>query len=117
MKALQLVFVIFFLGIQLIQAQDQAEHRAVQFVMDYSTTDEVKLYPNPVADVLEIQSSLKIDLFRLYDKNGKIVLEEVPKNNTLNLSDLKSGFYLYCAYSDGVQIKKGILKKRVIANS
>nr|WP_319265701.1 C10 family peptidase [uncultured Draconibacterium sp.] len=65
---------------------------------DNISTAGVSIYPNPVKNVLTINSSatLKIRLLKIYDSSGKLALE-LPLNQlesmNLDLSHLKTGFY------------------------
>lgn len=51
-----------------------------------------KLYPNPVLDVLKIQSKEKVELIRILNILGREVL--ISNENEIDLSNLSSGFYL-----------------------
>lgn len=54
--------------------------------------DEVKLYPNPVSD--EIQIGLEGSFsFQITDVSGKIVLTGVSSSSTIGVSNLSSGYY------------------------
>lgn len=64
-----------------------------------------------VANVLEINSEHTIDLVTLTDKKGRIVFQTKPVNNQISINTLELGFYLLCAYCNGVKVKKGIIKK------
>lgn len=74
----------------------------------------IKIFPNPVHDILTIEDE-EINLTRviLYDISGKIVKSnELRKTkNTINLSDLKNGFYLLIlAGKDGYLYSKKLIK-------
>lgn len=72
---------------------------------------DIKLFPNPAQDVLHIESNHVIDLIKLYNRQGEVVFQTIPRDNQITLTSLTSGFYLFCAYINGVKVKKGILKK------
>ena len=52
---------------------------------------DFKLYPNPVENVLNIQTNDKISELTIYDLNGKIVLQS--DHNQVDASILQAGFY------------------------
>lgn len=53
----------------------------------------VSVYPNPVTDVVRIQSSVSVEKVFIYDMNGRLVLQsEYPLVNVFGLSP---GFYMY----------------------
>jgi len=97
----------------------QAEDYTVNVTSSLSVNDvakkdsNLKIYPNPVSDVLNIDSASKIKSVKIYDLSGKNVLTEVVNTNkpTLNVSSLISGTYVITAESEtGLQSAK-IIKK------
>lgn len=72
-----------------------------------------KIYPNPVSDILNIDSASKIRSVKIYDLSGKNVLTEVLNTNkpAINVSSLTSGTYVVTVESEtGLQSAK-IIKK------
>ena len=69
---------------------------------------EVKLYPNPVKDILHIQSTVEIDKVVIYDMVGAQVL--TATSDLVDLSALKSGVYLINISSGEQLIQKKIIK-------
>ena len=77
--------------------------KTIALSMDYcvglnplnSTNIQIKVFPNPCSDKLEIESAQAFDL-RVLDVQGKVVLKAVVKagSNTLNVESLKPGVYL-----------------------
>ena len=97
----------------------QAEDYTVNVTSSLSVNDvakkdsNLKIYPNPVSDILNIDSASKIKSVKIYDLSGKNVLTEVVNTNkpTLNVSSLTSGTYVITAESEtGLQSAK-IIKK------
>lgn len=64
---------------------------AVLYVIDYNTGN-FKLYPNPVSNILNIDSNKQIESLELYTLLGKKLLVTNNKNN-INLSNLSAGVY------------------------
>ena len=53
-----------------------------------------KLYPNPVTDVLHIESQEVVNKVKIYDALGKVVLyKNSLSENTMNVSNLSHGIY------------------------
>lgn len=78
---------------------------------DVVLKNEFVLYPNPVATELNINSKTEINKIEVYSLMGKLLKTENNFMNRLNLSNLKSGIYVICIYSNlGKSIKK-IVKK------
>jgi hypothetical protein len=67
----------------------------IDAVDDFSAAN-FKLYPNPVNDVLNIQSATVIDEIEVYNLLGKRVMEATPNaiSPSLDMSTLSSGMYL-----------------------
>ncbi|TWP23167.1 T9SS type A sorting domain-containing protein [Apibacter muscae] len=73
---------------------------------------EISLYPNPVMDVLTINSLAIIDLITVYDYSGKEI-KSISKiqNNQINLHDLIPGNYVLSIKTNEGTIIKKIIKK------
>lgn len=56
-------------------------------------SNEIKLYPNPVKDILTL-SNTKSEKYTIYDMSGKLVMEGTLQNGTLNVSSLIKGNYV-----------------------
>ncbi|MEZ4779467.1 MAG: T9SS type A sorting domain-containing protein [Flavobacteriaceae bacterium] len=69
----------------------------------------IKLYPNPVTQtsVLKFPEEAKIDLLKIYDVSGRLILEESVIENyyTIEASKYHSGLYFYQVFSDGERLK------------
>lgn len=63
--------------------------------------DNIIIYPNPVQNVLQIQSATlaQISKVKIIDVQGKIVLEQTQNTNTINVETLAKGIYLLETYS------------------
>lgn len=71
---------------------------------------EVKIYPNPVKDILNIQTSEKINSIQVYSLTGKLLKTFNNNDRQFNLSDLTKGVYLlrvkYTGYDQSYKIIK-----------
>lgn len=56
--------------------------------------NDITIYPNPVKDLLNIQSKSEIIKAEIYDTTGRILRTTSVKNNTINVSDLTRGNYI-----------------------
>lgn len=74
---------------------------------------EIKIYPNPVAHTLFVESLLNnpINKVEIYDAIGKKILTSELNNNAVNISHLTSGVYFVKVYSGESQITRKIIKK------
>jgi hypothetical protein len=73
----------------------------------------VKVYPNPVVDQLNIESSVNIQEIRIINLVGQTVLiQKADANNmTINVSDLRSG-----VYNLKLKMDDGFVNKKIVVN-
>lgn len=85
------------------------EVNGVLGIEDQTLEIDMKMYPNPVSEYLTVNVAKenKINNIRIYDLNGKLVLQETSGN--INMSYLNKGIYLVV-----LDTKKGKLSKRVL---
>lgn len=60
---------------------------------------ELSIYPNPVKDVLNIQSKNQIVKAEIYDVNGRILVSTSLKGNSINVSELSKRNYIIKLFS------------------
>jgi hypothetical protein len=80
----------------------------------HSSPLKIKLYPNPVSDILFIESRSKIDLIRIYNAKGQILSDGATtgrKQSHVNVSRFSEGNYLIQIRTDGECILKKIQVK------
>lgn len=71
---------------------------------------DIKVYPNPVKDVLQIESKIPVANFVLFDLGGKKLLS--GDSSQLNVSSLPAGNYvLFVKLTDGKVITRKIVKQ------
>lgn len=70
----------------------------------------IRIYPNPVADVLNIQTVNDIPRLTLVDSRGRVVLDIVNPSR-LDLSQFESGLYQLTFWMADGPITAGVLKK------
>lgn len=77
-------------------------------------TENVKTYPNPVVDMLSIESGHEVHRIEIFNIEGKRMLsEQVNANGTVNLSGLASGTFILRMYDfSGQQISGNLLVKQ-----
>lgn len=86
-------------------------------IFDVSSTDEVldfelNIFPNPVADYLNINSEKKINTLNLIDNTGRTVWSRDYKsqNIELNLTDFEAGLYFLELQGDDFNTVKEVVK-------
>jgi hypothetical protein len=69
-------------------------------------------YPNPVVDVLQINSEVKIFQYQLISIQGAILKEGTPNQNSIDLSQVSPGIYFLQLTDENGQTKmQRIVKK------
>jgi alpha-tubulin suppressor-like RCC1 family protein len=68
-----------------------------------NTLSTIKVYPNPIKDILTIQntSNLSLDKITITDLAGKKIMEQNGSTNQINVSQLQQGMYLLKITSKG----------------
>jgi len=73
----------------------------------------VQIYPNPVQNILNLKSDLKIEKIELFDLNGKKVQSVKPNANDakININHFSSGVYILKTTVEGKTSSQKIVKK------
>lgn len=75
------------------------------------STQEIKLYPNPAVDILNVTSVSENATFRVYNLMGQVVLNGKISNEMINVSNLQEGNYILEISNENKIIRKRFLKK------
>ncbi|WP_449386693.1 DUF7619 domain-containing protein [Chryseobacterium lineare] len=70
----------------------------------------VSIYPNPVKDVLNIQSKNEIVKAEIYDAAGRILISASVKGNSINVSELPKGNYIIKLFTKDKTFTQKIIK-------
>ncbi|MGE4515204.1 MAG: T9SS type A sorting domain-containing protein [Chryseobacterium sp.] len=62
---------------------------------------DIKVYPNPVKDVLNINADKKLSGIEIFSLSGQLLKKIDEDVKQVNVSDLKKGVYLLKVKSDG----------------
>ncbi|MFT6502291.1 MAG: hypothetical protein ACJASQ_002417 [Crocinitomicaceae bacterium] len=57
-------------------------------------SDEISIYPNPAADVLNVVVDAEVSNVTIYNVAGNVVLNEVNPSTQINIADLSAGAYI-----------------------
>jgi hypothetical protein len=79
--------------------------------LDNQTLNKIKIYPNPVKDVLAIKSSFNFDNVKIYSIDGRLVKKINRPENLIDLSILNSGIYFLKLKANGVTENIKIIKQ------
>lgn len=78
---------------------------------DFNNSNPFIIYPNPVQDVLQLQTHnfTNIKTVKIIDLQGKLILEE--ENNTINVSTLSKGVYIIKVITKEGEFTKKFIKE------
>lgn len=94
-----------------------AEAMAIHYVDETAVTDisnaQIQVYPNPTTSLINIESNQKIEAVSVYNELGVMVYSTLQENErfSIDLSNLKTGFYFVRIESDASIITKKVLKQ------
>ncbi|MFC4687417.1 T9SS type A sorting domain-containing protein [Epilithonimonas pallida] len=94
---------IFFDSVKIIQ-------KPLLATSDIAKTDNVKIYPNPVSDILYIQPVSGITQAEIFDITGKKVNSKL-NNNKIDVKNLQSGIYILSTEAGGKKSSQKFIKK------
>ena len=57
-----------------------------------------KIYPNPISNILYIESDSKVDKIEIFDITGRLIKSESMEDHQVKLEDLEIGTYLVRIY-------------------
>ena len=102
-----------FIGVNIILESSAGQIiYSILFVSDLlnvtDISDEVKLYPNPTKDFIEIEG-VEVTEVKVYNVIGQLIKE--TKDNVLDLSDQEAGTYIIKVITPSRIITKQIIKK------
>lgn len=91
---------------------NSAASEANGFIGD-DETDNVVLYPNPVTNLLHIQSDAAVKNVRIFATNGALMLDSraLQNSNTIDMSGLTPGFYFISVETENAVVKRKIVKR------
>ncbi|MDR0364929.1 MAG: T9SS type A sorting domain-containing protein [Bacteroidales bacterium] len=71
----------------------------------------VTVHPNPVQDMLYLESGATIELVQIYDLNGKMIQEIKTSTKSVNLQTLSTGIYLIKIGTSQGEVVRKIIKQ------
>lgn len=75
------------------------------------TLNAISIYPNPVKNTLFFSSDMKDVQVSIFNQTGSVVIQQIIKENSLDVSNLTTGVYLIVFEKDGTKITKQFIKK------
>lgn len=73
--------------------------------------NNIKIFPNPSKNIVQIKSNSKIDKITLFDSLGKTILIQTQNNNEVNVEKLSKGLYLIEFFIEGEKKYKKFIKE------
>lgn len=82
-------------------------------VVEAELNSKISIYPNPVNDMLNIDTSLSIDFIEVYDVRGILVEKIFSPNKIINLNRLKNGIYFVKLTINERTITRKVIKQQI----
>jgi hypothetical protein len=79
-------------------------------ISSYDFGGDIKIYPNPVSDVLFIESEGQIERIEIFDNMSQLIRTENLNCNNIDVSQLMLGLYLINIETDKCVFTKKFLK-------
>lgn len=74
------------------------------------TENQILLYPNPTSNILNFNSSLKIDQIEIRDMAGSLTKKSIPNQHYISLEKLPSGIYIASISIGNSRIVRKVIK-------
>jgi hypothetical protein len=87
---------------------DLADCRSTVLLTEEFLQKDVNVFPNPVTNFLNIESTKEFDYVEIYNSIGKRILK--TKERKINFSSFTSGIYLMRIIADNKVLTKKVLK-------
>lgn len=86
---------------------------SVLAVDDFEVTNEMKIYPNPIKDILNFSFDAAITTVSIYNLLGQeVIVKSLNANEgTIDVSNLSSGTYFVKVYADNLVRTLKVIKK------
>jgi hypothetical protein len=81
-------------GVWYIQLRDYLNGGTATAANDINNKIDVNIFPNPAADVLNIESSTPLSTIQVFDISGREIKTELNNLNAVKINDLNKGIYL-----------------------
>ncbi|HPL76906.1 MAG TPA: T9SS type A sorting domain-containing protein, partial [Paludibacteraceae bacterium] len=80
-------------------------------IRDTAPSTSIQLYPNPVSNLLNINSNEKVTKIEIFSISGQIITQLNGNSSSIDLSNLSSGNYLIKIHTQNGVLTKLIVKK------
>lgn len=91
---------------------ETATYKVSGIGLDELNESEIAIYPNPVNNVLNINSELEVNNLRIVDAQGRTIMENILiSNGSIEVSELASGNYFLIGESEKGNFVRRFVKK------
>ena len=74
------------------------------------SNDDIKLYPNPVADILKVDAPEQVTAIQVFGTDGRLA-KSATGTDSIDLSGCPAGYYIVVVTTGGSTIRQPIVKK------
>ncbi|MBU2949348.1 T9SS type A sorting domain-containing protein [Tamlana agarivorans] len=76
-----------------------------------AVAEAVSLWPNPAVNTVNISGAGGFDMLTVYDQVGKVILNQPIQGETVDISNFKSGMYIFRLSGKEQAVTKRIIKR------
>jgi len=86
-------------------------YKSISGISNTNQSTSIQLYPNPVSNLLNINSNEKVTKIEIFNISGQIITQLNGNSSSIDLSNLSSGNYLIKIHTQNGVLTKLIVKK------
>ena len=86
-------------------------YKSISGISNTNQSTSIQLYPNPVSNLLNINSNEKVTKIEIFSISGQIITQLNGNSSSIDLSNLSSGNYLIKIHTQNGVLTKLIVKK------
>jgi hypothetical protein len=79
--------------------------------VDNYINEDVLVYPNPVSNIVNIKGANEFNKLTVFDQVGKMILNKIIEEDTVDVSNLNTGIYIFKFSNSSKTIIKHVVKK------
>ena len=76
----------------------------------FNTVSDIKIYPNPTNNIINISSKSTMNSIALYDIYGKLMIKQNTETASIDISTFSNGVYFLEIYSNNTKEVKKVIK-------
>jgi hypothetical protein len=80
-------------------------------VSSFETDNVLQVWPNPASETVYFSNAELVEKIEIYDATGKLVAKIIPESNTIDISKLDAGLYVFKFLGKDKALSKRLVKR------